>query len=181
MHKRILISLAPFLLVMGAPGAARTGLAQETPKPAVSAEAQTRRVAVYRLEFVVRELEDGKRVNSRSYTVSVQDDAWDRVRVGSRVPIHMGEKDVTYQDVGINIDCHLYQQETDVLLNTTFESSSVVAPQQTTGAAATPIVRQVRFSGQSSVTPGKPTVMATLDDVATNRRYEVEVTATKVR
>jgi len=31
------------------------------------------------------------------------------------------------------------------------------------------------------VTPGRPTVVASMDDVESNRRYEIEVTATKVK
>jgi hypothetical protein len=31
------------------------------------------------------------------------------------------------------------------------------------------------------VKPGKPTLVASMDDVVTNRRYEIEVTATKVK
>jgi len=31
------------------------------------------------------------------------------------------------------------------------------------------------------VTLGKPTVIATMDDVVTNRRYEIEVKATKMQ
>ncbi len=60
------------------------------------------------------------------------------------------------------------------------ESSSVVGG---TGLAApgAPVIRQVRTEGDSLVTLGKPTVVATLDDVGTNRRYEIEVTVTKVK
>jgi hypothetical protein len=74
-----------------------------------------------------------------------------------------------------------------VLLSTGFESSSVVAPERlkeqqgASGPVVPPVLRQVRFSGNSLVALGKPTVISTLDDVTSNRRYEIEVTVTKVK
>ena len=98
-----------------------------------------------------------------------------------------GTKGIQYQDVGINIDCRPDERDNQVLLETRFESLGVVAPEKVAeerGSAAAylgPTFRQVRFTGDALVTPGKPTVIATLDDVATNRRYEIEVTVTRVK
>jgi hypothetical protein len=61
------------------------------------------------------------------------------------------------------------------------ESSSVVAQEQPQTANANPVFRQQRSNIYSVVTPGKPTLVASMDDVVTNRRYEIEVTATKVK
>jgi hypothetical protein len=150
--------------------------------------------SVYRLEFVVRELEAGKIVNSRSYTMSQKLGDWGKIRVGSRVPFMVSDKNVQYQDVGINIDCKAQFLEEGLLLSTNFESSSALQESETRipdakgSAGATysrpywdPIIRRVSFNGDAFVTLGKPTIVARLDDVATNRKYEIEVTATKVK
>jgi hypothetical protein len=157
-----------------------------------SKEASTRPASVYRLDFVVRELEDGKQLNSRSYSLSAKSGDWGGLRVGSRVPVGSVErqeyKGPDYRDVGINIDCQPHERDEGggVLLDFRFESSSVVAPEKVkeqmgVSGPFPPIIRQVRFSGSSLVALGKPTVISTLDDVTSNRRYEVEVTATKVK
>jgi hypothetical protein len=61
------------------------------------------------------------------------------------------------------------------------ESSSVVAQEQLPAATTSPVLRQQRSNITSVVTPGKPTLVASMDDVVTNRRFEIEVTATKVK
>jgi hypothetical protein len=151
---------------------------QEKGKEAATTEQKP--VVVYRIEFTVREIEDGKRLNSRNYMMLVEDGSWGRIRVGNRVPI-VGEKGLTYSDVGMNIDCHPRGREDSVALDIGVESSSVVAQEQPRASDTNPVIRQQRSNITSVVTPGKPTLVATMDDVVTNRRYEIEVTATKVR
>lgn len=69
----------------------------------------------YRLDFVMKEVEQGKVVNSRSYSTMVSTDssqARDRgsIRAGTRIPIPLGapgtENNIQYMDVGVNIDCN---------------------------------------------------------------------------
>ncbi|MBZ5544138.1 MAG: hypothetical protein LAO07_10725 [Acidobacteriia bacterium] len=190
MPKKTVYAVVPLLIGLSFAATSKSAAAQEAPKsaehgtPAVAAE--TKPVSVYRLDFVVRELEDGKRLNLRNYSLSAKSRQWASLRVGSRIPIMTGESQMQYQDVGINIDCMPGEHDDQILLSTRFESSSVVAPDKTTEGAGvrsptTPIFRQVKFSGDSLLAPGKPTVIGTLDDVATNRRYEIEVTVTKVK
>jgi hypothetical protein len=159
--------------------------AQEAPKnpPPPAAEKTVKPVSVYRLEFTVREVEDGKRLNSRSYVMSVQDGSAGMIRVGNRIPYSSGKEQFQYYDVGINIDCRLREKENYVLLdNATVEISSVVkADSAEANPTSNPVVRQARARIDVAVTPGKPTMVTSLDDVSSNRRYEVEVTATKVK
>jgi len=171
--------------------AAGLATAQEAPKAAAPpSEAQKKPASAYRLDFVVRELEDGKRINSRNYSLSAKSGERALLRVGSRVPYVTGTNPATaqiqYQDVGINFDSRPEERDGEVLLSTTFESMSVVTPEKPTEERGNPVViapvfRQVKFEGDALITPGKPTVIATLDDVATNRRYEIEVTVTKMK
>lgn len=151
---------------------------QEKGKEAATTEQKP--VAAYRIEFNVREIEDGKRLNSRNYMMVVEDGDWAKIRVGNRVPYQSGEKQFQYQNVGMNIDCRPREREDSVALDILVEISSVAPP---TGAAATfyPVFRTERTEVESIVKPGKPTLVASMDDVVTNRRYEIEVTATKVK
>jgi len=165
-------------------GLANVSRAQEAPKiaPPQAVEKPMYR-SVYRLEFVVREVEDGKRLNSRTYTMSVQDgDQGGMIRVGNRIPYNTGKDQYQYFDVGINIDCRLHERDNYVLLDGGgIEISSVVKDESTAAGTLNPVVRQARARFAVAVTPGKPTMVTALDDVSSNRRYEVEVTATKVK
>ena len=111
----------------------------------------------------------------------VEDGSYAMIRVGNRVPIVGGEKGLQYNDVGMNIDCRPHGREDSVALQIGVESSSVVAQEQPPTATTNPVFRQQRSNIESVVTLGKPTLVATMDDVVTNRRYEIEVTATKVK
>jgi len=151
---------------------------QEKGKEAATTELKP--VAAYRIEFNVREIEAGKRLNSRNYMMVVEDGSRGMIRVGNSVPYTSGEK-VQYRDVGMNIDCRPREREGGVALEWSLESSGVVAQEQTAGVSTNPVFRQQRTNNTSVVTPGKPTLVASMDDVVTNRRYEIEVTATKVK
>ncbi len=76
---------------------------QEKGKESVTTEQKP--LVAYRIEFNVREIEIGKRLNSRNYMMVVRDGFYARIRVGNRVPIVTEEKKISYQDVGMNIDC----------------------------------------------------------------------------
>jgi hypothetical protein len=101
-------------------------------------------------------------------------------RVGNRVPVVL-EKGPQYLDVGINIDCRPRERGDAVSLEIHVESSSVVAQEPPQTATSNPVFRQQRTNISPIVTPGKPTLVASMDDVLSSRRYEIEVTATKVK
>jgi hypothetical protein len=164
---------------------ARTASAQGAWKDQRASEASKapeKPVSVYRLEFVVRELEGGKTINSRAYTMSVEDGDVGRIRVGNKIPFSSAKDQFQYFDVGINIDCRLRDLGSYILLeNTQIEISSIVKDEPAGGGTPNPIMRQARASVAAAITPGKPAVITSMDDVSSNRRYEVEVTATKLK
>jgi len=135
----------------------------------------------YRVEFVIRELEEGKRVNARRYLMMVVENRVAKVRVGSRVPYAAGEHQFQYQDVGMNIDCRVFQEpDNSLALVTSIEWSSLAANEGAGTLPNNPVFRQLKFTADSLIPPAKPTVIGSMDDVASNHRYEIEVTATKV-
>jgi type II secretory pathway component GspD/PulD (secretin) len=185
-----LLTALAAVAMLGLPNVA---FSQEAPKaaPAQAAEKPAKQLSVYRLEFAVREVEEGKRLNVRSYTMSAQDGDRASIRVGNRIPYVTGSlgakgelasTQFQYYDVGINIDCRLHEREGYVLLDSvSIDISSVVKGDEGTSGTPNPVVRSARAQVDAAVTPGKPTMVTTLDDVSSNRRYEVEVTATKVK
>ena len=168
------------LAIVGLGGVLHGQEGSKTPPPRVIDKA-VKPLSVYRLEFTVREVEDGKRLNSRTYVMSVEDGSGGKVSVGNRVPYSAGSS-FQYEDVGINIDCTLHEREGYVLLQTVgIDISSVVKGAEGESETHNPVFRNARARVAAAVTPGKPTMITSLDDVSSNRRYEVEVTATKVK
>jgi len=151
---------------------------QEKGKEAATTEQKP--LVAYRIEFNVREIEDGKRLNSRNYMMVVDEGNRGMIRVGNRVPFQTSEKQYQYHDVGMNIDCRPRDRESGIELTINVEVSSVV-PQGEAAPTYNPVFRTQSTGVTPIVAPGKPTLIASMDDVVTNRRYEIEVTATKVK
>jgi hypothetical protein len=181
MKKARSIRLAIALIAFCLPLVPNPASAQQEKGKLLSVPTEQKPLVAYRIEFNVREIEDGKRLNSRNYMMMVEEGSYASFRVGNRVPIVGGEKGIQYNDVGMNIDCRPRERGDAVALEIHVESSSVVAQEQPPTATTNPVFRQQRSNISAVVTPGKPTLVASMDDVLSNRRYEIEVTATKVK
>jgi hypothetical protein len=152
---------------------------QEKSKESVATEQKP--VAAYRIELNVREIEDGKRLNSRNYMMTAEDATPARIRVGNRVatPSPISEQ-FEYHEVGMSIDCTPHARGDSVMLVIHVEFTSL-PPEAEAAPKLPPVVRTERTEVAPTVTYGKPTLVASMDDTLGNRRYEVEVTATKVK
>ena len=179
MSRALSIRLAIVLLAVCLPLAPNSVSAQQE-KGKDPAAAEQKPVVAYRIEFNIREMENGKRLNSRNYMMMAEDREWAKIRVGNKVPIQTVGQSFQYHDVGMNIDCRPYEREDGVLLLIQVEFSSVV-PQTQGGSTPNPVFRTERSEVQSVVSLGKPTLVASIDDVEADRRFEIEVTATKVK
>jgi hypothetical protein len=139
-------------------------------------------VAVYRVDYTIREMEDGKVLNSRKYTLMAKEGGdWARSRVGSRVSVPTGKETFQVQNVGMNIDCAVHEQGETILLDSRIESSNLAPPGAGESTDSNPILRQVSSNVTAAVSLGKPAIIASLDDVTSNHRFEIEVTVTKVK
>ena len=169
MSIRCAIAVVAFCLAL-IPTSATAQQDTKAPKP----------ITAYRLEFSVRELENGKRVNSRNYMMMAEDGSFARIRVGNRVPFQTSKDQYQYNNVGMNIDCRPHEQQEGVALDVTVDISSVAPPSET-APSYNPVFRSSRSEVQTVLAFGKPTLITSLDDVESNRHYEIEVTATKVK
>src|SRR5215469_11611673 len=126
---------------------------------------------IYKVVFLIYEVEDGKKINERTYTLPVTNvDGSPRessIRVGTRVPIVSGEKQLTYMDVGLNLDCSVTEQEDKFIVHGGVELSSFALPEQGTDprSGGNPVLRNVRQNFTTLVVPGKPTTATTMDDI----------------
>src|SRR6266404_3853455 len=91
--------------------------------------------AFYRLDFVVKEVESGKVVNSRSYSSMVAVGSNGSIRTGGRTPVPTGtggglspltQAQYTFYDTGVNIDFKDLRELPDRLaLQVTVDISSI--------------------------------------------------------
>ncbi len=145
--------------------------------------AQDMTAAVYRLNFAIHEMDSGKRLNTRNYTMLLESGGKGVLKVGTKVPIATApgpNTQYTYIDVGVNVDARIVEQGSQLRLNANIEVSNLGAERENQGRPM-PQVRQLRSDVDAWIPAGKPTPVVTLDDPATSKHYEIEVTATKVK
>lgn len=144
----------------------------------------------YKLDFTVKEVEGGKVLNARTYSVMVSAERDGGatsclIRTGSKVPTVTGGSGVnsqfTYIDVGVNIDCRGGVKEVPGGLSLGVNADISSALQEpATSANLPPIIRQNRWSSNVLVPLKKPTVIFSSDDVASKHQMQLELTATPI-
>jgi len=140
----------------------------------------------FKLAFVIYELDDGKRTNQRDYMlIGRTDNQPSSIRIATRVPVYTEEKKMTYVDAGLTIRCSLKEQvDRRVQFHCDLEISSFVTREQIASSgnaiAPAPVQRTTRIDSWALLTLGKPAVLATVDDINSAKRMQIEVTATKV-
>jgi hypothetical protein len=146
----------------------------------------------YRLDFSLNELESGKRINTRHYSMNLTGDSVDELKIGTRVPVHTGpprsgpgDNPTQYQylDVGTNIWASLRERGDDLQLEVKSDISNLDMSVSHNGDSGwlPPIVRQIKISGVTLLVTGKPIIIGSMDDPNSNREFQLEVTATKLR
>jgi hypothetical protein len=146
----------------------------------------------YRLDFAVKELEDGKVMNTRTYSLVMQSAeergrSFGEVRAGSRVPVSTtnkeGQSSIQYMDVGVKISSQLYVLESsNLLLGSEVEISTLATgPGAVDSGSGNPIVRSIRANTLGEIPSGKAAQIAFMDDPISKHRFQIEVTATKLR
>jgi hypothetical protein len=140
----------------------------------------------FRLDFTVKELEGGKVVNARSYSTSLSDQSRDnaQLRAGDKVPIVAEAGKVSYQDIGVNIDCtslRLVDNQIAFHINATI--SSVIADAQgkaIEGSAGVPLIRNTSWGSTVLVPLRKAVTVFSSDGATTKRQTQLELTATPI-
>jgi hypothetical protein len=137
----------------------------------------------YKLDFVVKEMEGGKAVNSRTYftmlavQASGRDASKATIRAGGRVAVQTGNNIQNFE-LGVNVDCSdLREYGADVSLYVTTDISTIVPE----GAGAVPMTRQNRWAGSVFLPIKKPTVVFSSDDLSSKRQMQLELTATPIK
>jgi hypothetical protein len=132
----------------------------------------------YRLEFKIMEMDDDRTVGSRTYTLLVEPREVGKLRIGSKVPILVNDKDKTYTDVGKNIDCQVRSEtEHTVSLHLSLEVSSIDPVEHS--PTGNPVIQTERIETSSTLELGKPTTVSSFYDPATKHNLQIDATATR--
>jgi hypothetical protein len=135
----------------------------------------------YRLDFSINELEDGKKINTRQYSMNLNGDDPNEIKIGTRVPVEGKQGEVQYIDVGTNIWSRLKVRNGQLDLTVHTEISNFAIPEQAQGHDSRPVIRQLKISASTLALLGKPMVLGSVDDPNSKRQFQVEVTVTKLR
>jgi len=136
----------------------------------------------YRLDFVVKEVDEGRVINSRSYSLmaSTEPGTTASVRTGSQILVQQTPGQYVGNDIGINIDCrHISENGPNLSLTVVAEVSSLpIGDAADSGPRTTK--RQNRWDSTLTLPVRKPITILSSDDVSSKRKLQVELTATPV-
>ncbi len=138
----------------------------------------------YRLTYTVTELDGGKRIGLQHFSIVIAAGAKTDLKQGSRVPLTTGsytagsastQSQVTYVDIGLNVQAALDQSTDGLNLRSQIEQSSVASEQVAAFGGQDPVIRQSILEGTASMTAGKPLTLGSLDIPGSTRHLDIEV------
>ena len=141
-----------------------------------------KQVNAYRVDFSVNELDDGKKINTRHYSINLTDDeSGKELRIGTKVPVEAEQGKFQYIDVGTTIFCRMSVRPNSLSLQVKADISNFALPDQGARGGGQPLIRQMSISGGTLVTSDKPVIIGSVDDPNSKHQFQLEVTTTKLR
>jgi hypothetical protein len=138
-------------------------------------------ISAYRLDFSVNEMEDGKKINTRQYSMNLNGDDNSEIKIGTRVPAESKNGEFQYLDVGTSISSRMADRGGELQLFVHAEMSNFAIPEQAQGNSSLPVLRQLKIGASTVVLLGKPMLLGSVDDPNSKRQFQLEVTVTKLR
>jgi hypothetical protein len=151
--------------------------ASEDNKP--KTERTEKPVHAYRIDFSIHELEDGKKINTRHYSMDLNSGPWSEIKIGTRVPVSPTQGSFQYIDLGTSIDCQVGEQGEDITLDIRSDFSNLSGPEEQ--HSAQPVIRQIKINGRTVTSPGRPAIIGAVDDPNSNRTFQLEAVATRLK
>lgn len=179
MRKSVVVSVAKFLVITlfwSVP----VSTAQDKTAPKTQVETQEKSTDPYRLDFTINEIEDGKKINSRQYSLNLNAGDHNDLKIGTRVPVEMKQGEMQYIDLGTNIWAGIRERDNGLALEVRVEISNFATPDH---AARTnlPLIRQMRINASTVTIAGRPTILGSVDDPNSKRQFQLEVVVTKLK
>jgi hypothetical protein len=154
--------------------------------PAAAVHAQEN--PTYKVDFTIRDTGDAGGKTGRRYSLLVNRSQKTVFKVGNRVPVATGgtsnnalvNTQFTYIDVGLNIECVVAEAGSKFAMHADLDISTAVMPDKSASAIQNPTISQIRLNIDTTIPPGKPTVVASFDDPVTARKFDIDVAITKM-
>jgi hypothetical protein len=181
MNRPIVVRLAKLLLIAVFCWYVPLSGAQEQAAAKKSAEQVEKPVNAYRLDFSVNEMEGGKKINTRQYSMNLNANKNNDIRIGTRVPVEMKQGEMEYFNIGTSIRGRVEERENGLLLDVSCGITSLAVQDPPPSRANVPLLRTLEINGTTVTSVGKPTVIGSVDDPDSKRQYQLEVTATKLK
>jgi type II secretory pathway component GspD/PulD (secretin) len=144
---------------------------------------------VYRITYTITETDGGKPVGTLHYSLIATSGQRTVLKQGSRVPVVTGSSDtensksspqVQYVDVGLSIEAFADGVHDGVRLRTKVSQSSVAEEKSGVGAQD-PVIHETMLDEITTLSPGKPQMLGSLDLTEGTRKLEIEVVLEVVR
>jgi hypothetical protein len=166
-------------ILLSSAGAARAQQPEASSKP--KAEEAEKQPGAYRMDFSINELEDGKILNSRQYSLNGNGGDWNTLKIGTRVPMEAKQGEFQYLDVGTNIQARLREKASDLALEVRADITNFATPDRQSSTNMPPFLRQMQINGSTVIQLAKPLVVGVVDDPNSKRQFQLSVTVSKIR
>jgi hypothetical protein len=146
-------------------------------------QSEPRPTVAYRLDFSINELENGKKLNTRHYSLNLASSAPPNqdLKIGTRIPVQSEQGKFQYLDIGTNISAQLITWQKPIAVYVNAEISSFPPSNQGTASGPPPLIRQMRIVASTVVIPDKPVIIGSVDDPDSKRQFQLEMLATKLQ
>jgi len=155
--KKFLMLMIVFLAACSLVAQEDTKKKQE--KPDKEAIVRETAVPTYKMAFSVYELQDGKKINQRDYSLLVEANGRgaNTLKIGTKVPIDTGKDSYTYTDVGFELRCSAAETVNNKLgVSVDITVSNFAIPEQNTDprtSGGRPVLRGVTQRVSAVVNP----------------------------
>jgi hypothetical protein len=173
----IILALALALSLLGVAAAAAPQPGEQSQNDQATKKEEAQDSGVYRVSYKVNEVENGKVINSRSYILMAKAGEREFANIGSRIPVAFQGK-LDYRDVGMAVSCTIRPGGEKLVVHSEFNLNTI-ADKEAASTIPPPVMRQFYLHDDTAATLGKPAFVGSIDDIASNRRYVIEVTVTK--
>ncbi|MDR3764643.1 MAG: hypothetical protein P4M01_11150 [Acidobacteriota bacterium] len=129
----------------------------------------------YMVTYNIYELENGKRVNTRTHKVVLADNNTTATsRSEQRIPLATNSSD--YVSTGVQITTRLQTVDGKLLLNSSIDMEYLA---EEVPANARAVLHKASASASGNVKLDKPTLLAAVEDQQSKRSFQIEVLITK--
>lgn len=134
---------------------------------------------VYRLDYSLSVTEPGKPAVTSGYVLNLEEGGHGMVNAGANIPLATGASSMPSprQDVGFRLRTNLERAGSDLVLHNDVELSGADERAEPGPRA----IHKIVANDDAVVTPGKPALVASVEELTSHARYEVTVTATRLR